>query len=146
MSREKTVDADKFAAALEDILDDVLIAGYDCALEGVRGGIREGGKLWRKHAKQKIGEHEYVRHGETITSGKYAKSIRSHMLSTDEMHPEGEVGSKKLAGLTHLLQNGHARVGGGRVAPVLDLDTEVVPGAFNAAMEAAAKALEDGLK
>jgi len=139
------VDADQFARALGDILSDVQRAGDGAAVEGVRTGIREGAKAWRRDARKSIGTHEYKRSGETITSGAYAKSIRSHMTDTDERHPAGEVGSPKMAGLSHLLNDGHAKVGGGRVAPVLHID-ESAEVAFDAAERAAAMALERGLE
>ena len=136
MAFNKDIDIDEFAAELEDILKEVGDACGEATVNGVRRGVREGAKIWRKHAKDKIGTHTYRRSGETITSGKYAKSVRSHMISTSEAHPAGEVGSKKLYGLTHLLQKGHARVGGGRVKPVLKLDEEVYPQTVDATIEA----------
>lgn len=147
MSRDKAIKPDRFAISLEEILDDVMEAGCECAVDAVKGGIRTGAKLWRKHAKAEIGEHTYRRSGETIMSGKYARSIRSHMIDNDPTHPLGEVGSRKLAGLSHLLEDGHARVGGGRdVPPVLDLYGEVMPGTFDAAVAAAEKSLRKGFR
>lgn len=146
MAKNRNVTADKFSASLEEIFSEVATAGSNAAMEGVRVGIRVGAKEWRKDARDSIGEHTYRRHGETVTSGAYAKSIRSHMLSTDEQRPAGEVGSKKLAGLTHLLEKGHARVGGGRVNPVLHIEERVAPAAFEAATEAANAAIIDALR
>lgn len=141
----KNIEVDEFSRELEDIFENIEIVAGDALLIGVETGLREGAKEWRKHAREKIGKHTYKRSGEIITSGRYAKSIKRHMTSRDNRHPSGEIGSPKMPGLTHLLENGHARIGGGRVAPVLNLSEEVAPVAFNVALAVTESALDMGL-
>lgn len=145
MPRNLTVEDDDFARGLEDILTEVEKAGGIGALEAVKTGLRVGTREWRKDVKENVGTHTYRRSGETIESGAYQRSIRSHMTDTSDDHPAGEVGSPKLYGLSHLLEFGHARIGGGRVDPVLHIsdDAEV---AFDAAIAAAESAIEESLR
>lgn len=99
MSREERIlhDGDRFAAALEQILQDVAMAS-DRALEH---GIREGCR---------VGKEEWV-DGAPVNTGEYAKSIR-YRVSQGPNGPVGHVYSTK-PGLPHLLEFGHAKIGGG---------------------------------
>ena len=143
----KTVDARGFELALQEIIDEVGEVAAEELTEGIKIGVRTGASLWRKHANERIGKHEYKRSGETYTTGMYARSITSHMVSTDKTRPAGEVGSRKLAGLSHLLQYGHARVGGGRkVPPVLQIDKKVAPQTFEATIEAVEEAMDKAFR
>lgn len=100
---DRTVDADDFAAAIEEILAGVGVAS-DKSLEGaVRAGITLSRKEWASGAAAKFGG-----------TGRYAASIRTRTSTRD-----GDVTAtaySTMPGLPHLLEKGHAKIGGGRVA------------------------------
>ena len=118
-------DLDGFGAALEDILKDVESGVNRVTPEAVKKGLKVGAKEWRANAP--------------VDRGKYKKSIRQHMTSGGQT-PAGEIGSPTMPGLPHLLEKGHARVGGGRVPAYV----HIAPAA-EVAFEETEKAVIDGI-
>ncbi len=95
----RTVGADAFASALGEIFGDIKAVSCDDLLESVRDGSEEAKQAWRD--------------GAPVRTGDYRKSIRYRVEGTEEK-PESHVYSTK-PGLPHLLEKGHATIGGGRV-------------------------------
>lgn len=98
--RELTVSEDRFAYGFETLLSDIGPGFEEVLPKAARKGCQTARKVAKKNAPK--------------TTGKYAKSL-TYTVRGSGMKTMGEVGSKKLPGLVHLLEKGHAKVGGGRV-------------------------------
>lgn len=118
---DQVVELDQFAAALSDIVSEIEQGVKDVTPEAVKTGLKTGAKEWRS--------------GAPVDRGKYKKSIRWHMTDNGTDTPSGEIGSPSMPGLPHLLEKGHARIGGGRV-PGIEHIAPAAEVAFDETMKA----------
>lgn len=123
-STGRVIGDEQFAATISEMMREVA-DGIDGGMEPVveRSG-KTAVKLCKRGARAKFGG-----------TGKYAKGFRKKMKRA--AHASScEVGNATLPGLVHLLEKGHATIGGGRVAG----REHVAPAA-----EVAFEELEDGI-
>lgn len=97
-----TVEADRFALALNDMLKEVGVKVDDVVPEAARSAAKKGAAEVRKNARSSFGG-----------TGKYASSW-SFKSGKEGQESYAEIGSS-MPGLPHLLEKGHATLGGGRV-------------------------------
>ena len=98
MGKHLWVEEDQFAAALGEILGDIADAADEAVFQLVHDGAREGRDQWRANAKAYGWEY-----GANVTY----RALRGRG------GVEGHIYSRK-PGLPHLLEKGHAKIGGGR--------------------------------
>ena len=102
---DRTCDVDGFAAAMQQILDGLDDAVEDGRPKVVQDAANTARREWRANAKAAFGG-----------TGRYAASIQRKVFKDTASETKADVGSATLPGLPHLLEKGHAKVGGGRVA------------------------------
>lgn len=105
MPSDITVDVDKFAFALDSILEGIRSGIDDSLTPCVRKACQKGAREERKNAKAQG----------LVKSGRYVAGI-SYTTKGNKNESFGEIGNRNSPGLAHLLEKGHATAGGGRVA------------------------------
>ena len=100
----RNVSVDQMAAAIEEELEKY----KDLASDELKKAVKKAGKT----AKSDINESAPVR------TGKYAKSWKSKVTAEDSQRIQVTVYSPSRYMIAHLLENGHAKRGGGRVRAI----------------------------
>lgn len=90
-------------------------------LAAVEGDVQEGSvKAVRKAAQ--YGKAEVKKNSpEREHGGRHYADGWTYRVKNTAEGPMAEIGNKTKPGLAHLLEKGHAKVGGGRVAPVVHI-------------------------
>lgn len=126
MSSEVPIELDQFSQALESIFDNVERMSVETLNKAVQAGAKESAKGWRENAAKTLG------------GDKYRKTIRFKVDRSGDK-PQATVYST-MPGLPHLLEKGHATIGGGRVKAYPHIASAAENG-----FETAFKAAQDGL-
>ncbi len=123
MGKHLWVEDDEFAMALAEILGDIASASEDALFDCVHDALVEGRDEWRRNAA----EHNALYHE---GNWKYGENVTYRSLRR-KTGVEGHIFSRK-PGLPHLLEKGHAKIGGGstraypHVKPAADYAFEYV--------------------
>ncbi len=128
-----TTNCDKFSASLEELLQGIDVKTKKALNKSVRAGVKCG----KKEVEANINANKLIR------TGRYASSWHYRVDKTGSK-PEGRVYSD-MPGLPHLLEKGHASIGGGFV-PGVDHIASAAEKAFKRTEETLRKSLDNGLK
>jgi len=110
----KAITADQLPAAVEKILNEYLDDVTSNIPEITERIGKEGAKAVRNEAKKKFGTNKKKPY-------KYAKGWRNR-TEKQRMTTTSYIYNAKVPGLPHLLEHGHAKRGGGRVAGKLHIE------------------------
>lgn len=97
---------DRLAATIQNELADYAVGVTESVKEATKRVTKAGVKALRAEARQKF-----------KGTGEYAKGWTS-TFETGKHSAQGVIYNKDVPGLPHLLENGHAKRGGGRTAGV----------------------------
>lgn len=100
----RSVKIDEMASAIQECLDEY----KEMATDEMKKAIRRAGKTVK----------EDINGSAPVLTGKYAKSWTSRVTAEDSVSLEVTVYSPSRYMLAHLLENGHAKRGGGRVRAI----------------------------
>ena len=104
MGRHMWVEDDEFAAAMSEIFGDIVSASDEAVFQCVHDALSEGRDEWRRNAAS----HKALYHK---GNWRYGRSVTYRALRKKH-GTEGHIYSRK-PGLPHLLEKGHAKIGGG---------------------------------
>lgn len=104
MAKHIWVEEDQFAATFAELLNGLADDTDEAVFHCVHDALVEGRDEWAENAPVRKGEY----------SSGYAKSMTYRAIRR-KGHVEGHIFSRK-PGLPHLLEKGHAKIGGGRTA------------------------------
>lgn len=99
------------AIPIDDLADEImkgLMEYASLATDTMKDAVKESGKLVKKEIEKNA----------PVKSGRYKKSFTVTKTKEDANSLEVTVHSKNRYQLTHLLEKGHAKRGGGRVAAI----------------------------